>query len=54
MKHADEKDHLVSALTEGSEAGVLLLLLGKMLFLTYFAKGDPLGGLYIPDVTENI
>jgi hypothetical protein len=32
-KHANEKDHLVSeALTEGSEAGALLLLLGKMLF----------------------
>ena len=45
----DEKDHLVSeALTEGSEAGALLLLLGKMLFLTYSAKGNPLGGLYIP------
>jgi len=36
------------ALTEGSEAGALLLLLGKMLFLTHSAKGNPLGGLYIP------
>src|SRR5882762_2029432 len=33
-KHPDEKDHLVSeALTEGSEAGALLLLLEKMLLL---------------------
>src|SRR5882762_2314984 len=56
MKHADEKDHLVSeALTEGSEAGALLLLLGKMLFLTYSAKGNPLGGLYIlPKDSQNI
>ena len=48
-KHTNEKDHLVlEALTEGSEAGTLLLLLGKMLFLTHSAKGNPLGGLYIP------
>ena len=32
---------------EGSEADALLLLLGEMLFLTYSAKGNPLGGLYI-------
>ena len=47
-KHADEEDHLSEALTESSEAGALLLLLGKMLFLTHSAKGNPLGGLYIP------
>ena len=47
-KHDDEEDHLSEALTEGSEAGALLLLLGKMLFLTHSAKGNPLGGLYIP------
>jgi hypothetical protein len=33
MKHGDEEDHLVlETLTEGSEAGTLLLLHGKMLF----------------------
>jgi len=48
-KHADEEDHFSEALTEGSEAGALLLLLGKMLFLTHSAKGNPLGGLYIRD-----
>jgi hypothetical protein len=53
-KRANEKDHLVSeALTEGSEAGTLLLLLGKMLFLTHSAKGNPLGGLYIPPVVSS-
>src|SRR5882762_6740919 len=53
--HADEEDHLVSeALTEGSEAGALLLLLGKMLFLTHSAKGNPLGGLYILRKAEEL
>ena len=48
-KHGNEEDHLVSeTLTEDSEAGALLLLHGKMLFLTHSAKGNPLGGLYIP------
>jgi hypothetical protein len=48
--HGNEEDHLVSeTLTEDSEAGALLLLHGKMLFLTHSAKGNPLGGLYIPD-----
>ena len=48
MKHGDEEDHLVlETLTEDSEAGALLLLHGKMLFLTHSAKGNPLGGLYI-------
>ena len=47
--HGDEEDHSVSGtLTEGAEAGTLLLLHGKMLFLTNSAKGNPLGGLYIP------
>ena len=47
--HGDEEDHSVSGtLTEGAEAGTLLLLHGKMLFLTDSAKGNPLGGLYIP------
>ena len=46
--HGDEEDHSVSGtLTEGAEAGTLLLLHGKMLFLTNSAKGNPLGGLYI-------
>jgi hypothetical protein len=49
-KHGNEEDHLVSeTLTEDSEAGALLLLHGKMLFLTHSAKGNPLGGLYIPE-----
>ena len=48
-KDGNEEDHLVSeTLTEDSEAGALLLLHGKMLFLTHSAKGNPLGGLYIP------
>ena len=47
-KHTNKEDHLVlEALTEGSEAGALLLLLGKMLFLTHSTKGNPLGGLHI-------
>ena len=48
MTHDDEEDHSVSGtLTEGAEAGTLLLLHGKILFLTDSAKGNPLGGLYI-------
>jgi len=40
MKHGDEEDHLVlETLTEGSEAGTLLLLHGKMLFWPIPQKG---------------
>jgi len=52
-KHGNEEDHLVSeTLTEDSEAGALLLLHGKMLFLTHSAKGNPLGIRYDEDSTR--
>ena len=49
MRKVPEDRFVSGTLIEGSEPCVLLLLHGKMLFWPASAKGNPLGGLYIPN-----